>query len=249
MPMPAKPAPLSRHAAQRLHPWRQDVLFFGPMLALALGLLVIRGFDLDRRWADLLFHLQGGHWQWRDAWLTARVLHEYGQRFSITWGIGLLALTGASAWHARLRTYTRGLVCLCIAVLTSLVLVSAGKHLLALPCPWDLARYGGDVIGAGVYALYPDAVGGCFPAGHAAGGYCLFALYFFARQYRLPMPSAWLLPGLVVGLAFGLAQELRGAHFLSHDLVSAGLCWFVGYMVFYIAFARADRRARNRLYS
>ena len=105
------------------------------------------------------------------------------------------------------------------------------------------------MIGADAYALYPGEVNGCFPAGHAAGGYCLFALYFFARQYRLPMPSAWLLPGLVVSVAYGLAQELRGAHFLSHDVASAELCWLVSYMVFHMGFALTGERSRDKPHS
>ncbi|MES1928998.1 hypothetical protein SADO_07077 [Salinisphaera dokdonensis CL-ES53] len=240
----------SGHACRAPRPWHDDALFVCPLLALVLGLLITQGLDLDRVWADLLFRLEGGHWQLRHAWLTSRVLHEYGQRFSIAWGVGLLALTAVSSWSQRLRPYRRGLVCLCIAIITSLLLVSLCKHVLALPCPWDLARYGGDVAGATSYSLHPGEVGGCFPAGHAAGGYCLFALFFFARQYPLGRAIWWLVPGIVVGIIYGLAQELRGAHFLSHDMVSAGLCWFVSYAVFRIGLARTtDDRPRDQSYS
>jgi membrane-associated PAP2 superfamily phosphatase len=30
---------------------------------------------------------------------------------------------------------------------------------------------------------------------------------------------------------FGIAQQLRGAHFLSHDLWSFGVCWIVAQVV------------------
>jgi membrane-associated PAP2 superfamily phosphatase len=43
-----------------------------------------------------------------------------------------------------------------------------------------------------------------------------------------------------IGPLYGLTQQLRGAHFLSHDLVSIALCWFVSYAVF--AFAEVCRR-------
>ena len=246
----SKPAHADRrtavgHPAWTPRPWQDDPLFVCPLLALVLGLLITQGLDFDRYWADLLFRLEGDDWDLRYAWLTSRVLHEYGQRFSIAWGVGLLALTAVSSWSQRLRPYRRGLVCLCIAVITSLLLVSLGKHMLALPCPWDLSRYGGDVAGAAVYSLHPGEVGGCFPAGHAAGGYCLFALFFFARQYPLGRAIWWLAPGIVVGITYGFAQELRGAHFLSHDMVSAGLCWFVSYAVFRIGFAKASDRVNQ----
>lgn len=219
-----------------------DALVWVPLLALVAGLGAVYAFDLDHQWADYLFRAEGGRWSLRHAWLTSRVLHEYAQQFSIAWGVALLGLTAVSFGPTRLRYWRRGLVCLCIAVLLSLLLVSLGKHVLALPCPWDLAIYGGDVTGAAVYALHPGQVGGCFPAGHAAGGYCLIALYFFARHYRWRHPVLWLAPGLVIGLTYGFAQELRGAHFFSHDMVSLALCWFVSYAVFQLGFRlrRAD---------
>ena len=33
--------------------------------------------------------------------------------------------------------------------------------------------------------------------------------------------------GLAAGAVFGLAQQLRGAHFLSHDIASLAVCWAV----------------------
>jgi membrane-associated PAP2 superfamily phosphatase len=33
--------------------------------------------------------------------------------------------------------------------------------------------------------------------------------------------------GLAAGLIFGLAQQLRGAHFLSHDLWALAISWLV----------------------
>jgi len=212
-------------------PWPNVWLFVIPLLVLVVGLLFTRALDGDRVWTDFLYQIEGGHWKLRHAWITSRVLHEYGQRFSIAWGVGLLALTLWAAFGGALHKYRRGLVCLCIAVLASLLLVSLSKHMIPLACPWDLQRYGGDVVGH-AYGLYPGEVSGCFPAGHAAGGYCLVALYFFARVYALRKQFLWLLPAVIVGLTYGLTQELRGAHFLSHDIASAALCWFVSYGVF-----------------
>jgi membrane-associated PAP2 superfamily phosphatase len=231
----SKSAVLPNHHALRPAA-HADALVLYPLLALVAGLIAVYAFGLDHRWADYLFRLEGGQWTLRHAWLTSRVLHEYGQQFSIAWGVLLLALTAVSFAWERLQRWRRGLACLCLSIIISLLLVSLSKHMLALPCPWDLARYGGDVAGAAVYALHPGEVGGCFPAGHATGGYCLVAFYFFARVHGLRRPALWLLPGLVVGLVYGLTQELRGAHFLSHDMVSIALCWFVSYAVFRLGF-------------
>ncbi|MCY1448479.1 hypothetical protein D9M71_651480 [compost metagenome] len=42
-------------------------------------------------------------------------------------------------------------------------------------------------------------------------------------QWRWPALAA----ALAVGAAFGIAQQLRGAHFLSHDLWSLAISWAV----------------------
>lgn len=43
-----------------------------------------------------------------------------------------------------------------------------------------------------------------------------------------------LMIGLVAGLIFGISQQLRGAHFLSHDLWSLTICWLVALGFFYL---------------
>jgi membrane-associated PAP2 superfamily phosphatase len=41
----------------------------------------------------------------------------------------------------------------------------------------------------------------------------------------------WLVCTLIAGLLFGLAQQWRGAHFMSHTLWTAWLGWVAGYAV------------------
>jgi membrane-associated PAP2 superfamily phosphatase len=65
----------------------------------------------------------------------------------------------------------------------------------------------------------------CFPAGHASGGYAWLALYFFLLAVK-PQWRGWgLAVGLGAGLVFGISQQLRGAHFISHDLAAIAICW------------------------
>ena len=81
----------------------------------------------------------------------------------------------------------------------------------------------------GLFATRPHGMprGVCFPAGHSSAGFAWVSLYFFA----LPVRPAWrwrgLAVGLVAGCVFGAAQQLRGAHFLSHDLWTLATCWTV----------------------
>jgi membrane-associated PAP2 superfamily phosphatase len=112
-------------------------------------------------------------------------------------------------------------------------------------CPWDLLRYGGDRAYFGWYssrpASMPDA--SCFPAGHAGAGYAWVALYFFFLARR----PGWRWRGLAIGLGagaiFGAAQQLRGAHFLSHDLWTLMICWSMA-LLLYVGML-APRRAGN----
>jgi membrane-associated PAP2 superfamily phosphatase len=51
---------------------------------------------------------------------------------------------------------------------------------------------------------------------------------------------------IAVGVAFSIGQEARGAHFLSHDLTSAAIAWFVGLGLYAWWQRRSGRRARLR---
>jgi membrane-associated PAP2 superfamily phosphatase len=70
--------------------------------------------------------------------------------------------------------------------------------------------------------------GHCFPAGHASTGFAFVAGYFGLVK-RLPtLARRWLWAAVVGGAVLGVAQQLRGAHFMSHTLWTAWLCWLVG---------------------
>jgi len=78
--------------------------------------------------------------------------------------------------------------------------------------------------------------GHAFPAGHASGGYCFLSVYFVLLRYRSHYREYGLLFGLTIGFIFGVGQQLRGAHFPSHDLVTIVICWYaslVCYFLFY----------------
>lgn len=52
---------------------------------------------------------------------------------------------------------------------------------------------------------------------------------FFILLASSKSHQRWLALGtvLVSGLLFGVVQQLRGAHFISHDLWTLVICWFV----------------------
>jgi len=195
--------------------------------ALAWALHVSGG---DAWLADLVYRWEGGRWALRDAWWTSALLHEGGRRLSILCWIGVCAAWVCAARGATCAAWRQPLGYLLVAVLTSTLLVSTVKHASGIDCPWDLQRYGGtrpEGLWFGVLSAGDAARGACFPAGHASAGYAWVAAWFaFA-----PLRPAWRIPALglalAAGAAFGIAQQLRGAHFLSHDLGTLALCALV----------------------
>lgn len=193
-----------------------------PVLVLAL---LLDGGDL---WlADQLYALEGSRWSLQSYWLTNAVLHEGGRRLSVMLGLLVLLAWAASHVLPRRQAWQRPLAYLLLSVLTSTLLVAALKSASPLDCPWDLVRYGGQHADSGHWPGSPASPGKCFPAGHAGAGYAWMASYFFLREVKPGWRRVGLMAALASGATFGIAQQLRGAHFLSHDLFAALLCWAV----------------------
>lgn len=90
-------------------------------------------------------------------------------------------------------------------------------------CPVTLQQYGGSQSDASGHVslhgfLDERRPGGCWPSGHASGGFALLCLAWLARPRRTRYCFAAL--GLTAGVAMGVYQLARGAHFASHVLVT-----------------------------
>ncbi|MFZ9583466.1 MAG: phosphatase PAP2 family protein [Pseudohongiellaceae bacterium] len=190
--------------------------------------------QVDLWWADRLYAWSGGQWSWRDAWLTATLVHEGGRQLVSGLALCLLLLALASARVTVLRAWRAALLSVLVTAVVGALLVNVAKRLTHVDCPWDLLRYGGELPYVRVFEPHPRtfAYGQCFPAGHASAGYAWFGLYFLVRAYRPRW--RWLALGavLTVGGVFGLAQQMRGAHFLSHDVWSLLICWTTATLVY-----------------
>lgn len=179
--------------------------------------------------ADRLYAWEGGRWALGHGVVTETLLHRGGRLLCI---VAWLCVAGAClrAWsQADGRALRRPLLGLLLAVALSSLLIAALKAGSGVDCPWDLARYGGGLPAIGLLEPRPATLphAACFPAGHAGAGYAWVALYAFLARVRPRWRHLGLAAGLGLGLVFGIAQQLRGAHFLSHDLTSLLLCWLV----------------------
>lgn len=213
-----------------------------PLLAFCAVVAYLNGAHGDFTVADALYRLEGSGWSLKNGLLTETILHKGGRGLSVLASL-LVVFAWARSWkNPELATWRRPLGYLLAATLSAMALVSLIKHESGMDCPWDLVRYGGDRIFIGLLEMRPHSMprAGCFPAGHASGGFAWVALYFFCRAAAPRWRYRALAGALVVGTAFGMAQQLRGAHFLSHDAWTLAICWFVS-LVLYLLMLRPER--------
>jgi len=204
-----------------------------PLLAIAALFVVANFLHADLWLADRLYAWEGHAWALRHVWTTQHLIHLLGRELSTAAWLTVLAALLVACARPSWRHLRRPLTYLLVATALSTLLVAGLKSWSNVDCPWDLARYGGARPYIGLFELRPAGLGRglCFPAGHASGGYTWLALYFFLGAVKPRWRWAGLSVGLGFGLLFGISQQLRGAHFFSHDLAALAICWSCAVLV------------------
>jgi len=199
----------------------------------------------DQWLADQIYRWQGGQWAHQDHWWLQEVLHRGGRKLSQYLGVAVLAALIVTCCRTRWRHWRKPLLYLFLAAGLSTGLVSLLKYLTQMDCPWDLQRYGGLQPFIGLFEARPATLGraACFPSGHASAGFAWVAGYFFAL--RMQPAWRWRLLGaaLAAGLIFGVVQQWRGAHFLSHDLTTLAISWSVAVLLYAWMFRAREVKA------
>jgi len=209
-----------------------------PVVVLAAIAVLLAVFAGDQWLADRLYAWQGHAWRLRDGFVTESLLHIGGRDLSTLAWLGVLAAWLVARAKLDLSAWRTPLAMLLVSTLLATAVVAWIKSWSNMDCPWDLTRYGGSRDFVGLLSLRPVGMprAGCFPAGHASAGYAWMALYFFFLSTRPRWRWLGLSLGLLLGLSFGAAQQLRGAHFLSSDLWAAAISWscaFGAYLFFH----------------
>ncbi|MFC5497687.1 phosphatase PAP2 family protein [Caenimonas terrae] len=210
-----------------------------------LALLALLAWDLgglDLPAARLLAGPQGFPLQ--EHWLLTRVLHD--GVLPVAW---LLAgwITLGTMWptlgQQRLPTAVR--VQWAAAIWLGLLAVNLLKMNSTTSCPWDLKEFGGGAIHISHWAwgVLDGGNGHCFPAGHASAGFVFVAGYFAWRGQSPAIARRWLAGALLAGTVLGLSQQLRGAHYMSHTLWTAWICWAIAWAVHALPSLFASRPA------
>lgn len=207
--------PPSKTTAPQLLSWTLIALacvvawdFGGLDLAMARWFGSSQGFALQNNWFMVNISHEGAR---KLAWVIV-----LGLSLMIWWPLGLL----------RQVPYSRRIQ-LVVASLASLIVMAIMKRISATSCPWDLSEFGGlaHYVSHWAWGVTDGGGGHCFPAGHASAGFAFVSGYFALRHTATQAARLWLAVALTAGFALGLAQQMRGAHFMSHTLWTAWLCW------------------------
>ena len=131
----------------------------------------------------------------------------------------------------RLPTARR--VQLVVSILVALAAIAILKRSSATSCPWDLSIFGGvaEYVSHWRWGVHDGGAGRCFPAGHAAAGFAFLGGYFALYRDAPRAARWWLAAALTMGVLLGMGQQMRGAHYMSHTLWTAWVCWTMGLLV------------------
>ncbi|NCT84224.1 MAG: phosphatase PAP2 family protein [Comamonadaceae bacterium] len=212
-------------------------------LLLALGALLAwdaSGLDL---WA--MHHVgDATGFAWREHWLTTQLVHQGGRLLS--WAAIAFILLANLRPRQLLPELTRSeRLGWLLTTLLCLAVVSLIKRASLTSCPWDLAEFGGTAhyISHWAFGLRDGGGGRCFPSGHASAAFAfLGGAWVLARAYPR-LAQAWLAGVIVLGVVFGTGQMLRGAHYPSHTMWTAWICWAITFAVVQIQPRIRSRRA------
>lgn len=207
-------------------------------MIVSLATVYSHGAGLDTTLAGYFFN-PVDQWMYRNSFILEKVLHKGGVIFSIAI---LVALLGRWIYlfkfhnNKKQRDYV-GFIFLSSVV--TIVTVFFLKRWSTLPCPWNSVAFGGNVNPPELWRAFALdlPIGKCFPAGHSSGGFCFLSMYFGYTLIYGKRNFKTLIPGLLIGIIFGMTQQMRGAHYLSHDLttilISITISWITSLIYTY----------------
>jgi membrane-associated PAP2 superfamily phosphatase len=199
---------------------------WGDMLVTLLALAGVVAWDVSSGdWLVAQHYGNANGFGFRDA-MWATTLHSAGRWLALAAWLALLAW---AVWPRRPSPARAATLAAAVMVLLAALLVSVVKHASGASCPWSLQPFGGTQPYLSHWTAWQPAAGAgqCFPSGHASAAYAFLPVYVLGRTPHPRLARVALAATLLLGLAYGWLQVARGAHFVSHVLWSAWLCWMV----------------------
>ena len=215
-----------------------------PLLAAAVCLWIFETTTLDRATLDPFFDSETHTFPLRHNKAFTFVFKELSKSLVIAFGVAIAIGLMISIRNRRLVAWRRTMVYVLTCLALAPLVVAALKYSSCKHCPWDLAIYGGAAPYPGLLGCPPPSFGDgeCFPSGHASGGFALFALYFAHRIHAPRRAWAWFVIAALYGSIMGVSRMVQGAHFLSHTVATAFVCWFVCLGLYELILRRSDER-------
>jgi membrane-associated PAP2 superfamily phosphatase len=198
-------------------------------LAVLLGLFALFELtELDVAVQDGFFRRDGGGWVVSREEPIGRAIFYTGAKVAIiVFGCVCAGIWAASYRRPALAEHRLFCMRMVVAIAAVSLAVAALKKATNVYTPAQAQRYGGKKPIVKVLTRNPPGFetrpGEGWPAGHAAPGFALMMLYHALRRPRWRW--AGLAMGLGAGWAMGMYQVLKGAHYISHVLISMTLAW------------------------
>jgi len=218
--------------------WSWQRYGLAPSLLLATVAILAEYSGLDLWLSTIIYDFSGSQWRYKTHWITEGLIHQGGRSLVAIIFIFTATFFIASFFVKTLRPWRRASSYVISSALLSALLVSALKSISNIDCPWGLDLYGGDRPYLLLFETRPDSLAKakCFPAGHASGAYAWLGAFFLAKWHVGRHQYTTLSLVVITGVIFGIAQQIRGAHFLSHDLWTIAICCAVTSSLFSVFF-------------
>jgi len=186
----------------------------------------------------VFFNAPRGEWVGNADWWTNQFIHQGGTWFVRSLVVAALIVAVWGTFDRRIAEWRKPALYFAVSVILAVGSVGALKTVTNKDCPRDLTEFGGARAYVPLFAHRPPELrdARCFPAAHASAGYALLALYFMFLGRNRRWARRGLATGVLTGLIFGISQQSRGAHFISHDLWSAFIVWTVALSTYVVLF-------------
>ncbi|UVJ43213.1 phosphatase PAP2 family protein [Pseudomonas sp. LS1212] len=230
------PPSVTRPYSQPLNLW----LCLGIPLLGAITLILLELTSLDMDLARLAYDSTAGAFIGKHSYFLETILHDRAKQVVIALSVLAIAVFISSFMLGRLKPYRRELGCLVLSMALATGFVTPLKAVTAVQCPWSLSEFGGKETYSELLSPRPptDKPGRCWPGGHAATGFSLFALFFVLRDRRPRLARAALIFAFALGTVFSIGRMLQGAHFFSHNVWTAVFCWLISLGSYYAVLYR-----------
>lgn len=206
------------------------------VLALAISQLT----DIDMVLAMRFFDATTQTFPLRHEPLWSHTLHDSIKHLSIFLWVALLVATMRARWQRNRASYEPMvfvLITSALAVLINGLLKNNSAH----SCPWSLTEFGGAADYFRLLAASPahPGSGNCLPSGHASVAFMWWSAVYACARWR----PQWRWPAAILVTAFGIlcgyVQMARGAHFLTHILISAAVCGGIASIAYHLPTMRS----------